>query len=160
MKKVITSIIITIAIIAGVGAYWYYLIPVTERYLIKVSTPYNRLQHAYLYSKEELSPQIKIENIDLDYSNDEDAIKAQRGHIAELKKTYALMMESEEDDDERIMILKSLRYADYYLLSFTHTRNFNVDEFLELLKKNGLYSCKVEDFCKKNKLQYNIYNLD
>ena len=87
-------------------------------------------------------------------------IKNENSKVILVLTTRNVKDNSEEDDDERIMILKSLRYADYYLLSFTHTHNFSADEFLELLKKNGLYSYKVEDYCKKNRLQYNIYNLN
>ena len=167
MKKCLISIIVIVLLAAGGWAYWYYYIPLTERYVVSVSTLYSYPQNTSLSSKLDL----KIEDVSVLYDKDEDAVESQRKHISELKESCVVLMNHEEqripqnesdkeNKEMRIMTYKKLLYSSSYLLSFTHTRSYSTDEFFKILNENGVFSHKLEEYCKTNKLQYHIYDLD
>lgn len=168
MKRILT--IFTIIVLAvGAWAYWYYCLPVTDRFLIEVRTP--KYEYAYLFSNDEKKPQIKVDKINEAYKNGKDAIAAKKEWLVRHKESLQIMLEGEmkhepknqsEKESQQIQmnVLYSMITADDYLLSFTHTRNFDTETFFNKMKKSGLHSYEFESYCKKNKLDYHIYNLN
>lgn len=53
--------------------------------------------------------------------------------------------------------MKELLKKQYFLISFSHHRNYDPEDFIRFVKKNGVDWDKMEQFCKKYGLDVKCY---
>lgn len=57
----------------------------------------------------------------------------------------------------RLQALKELLKKQYFLISFSHHRKYDPEDFIRFVKKNGVDWDKMEQFCKKYGLDVKCY---
>lgn len=56
-----------------------------------------------------------------------------------------------------LQALKELLKKQYFLISFSHHRKYDPEDFIRFVKKNGVDWDKMEQFCKKYGLDVKCY---
>lgn len=166
MKKwIIILVALAVAAIGGYCYYYYYVDEVTERYLIKITPP---VKQESSFGTTYSDPKVEIEEIDFPYENDSTAVAYES---EEYKRFHDYLLENlrsedffKDTDNEFVQQAKINAYKEKLaeermILSISHTRSIDKDEFLKLIKKHGILSDKVEEYAVRKKIRTSTYTL-
>jgi hypothetical protein len=114
-----------------------------------------------------MSPQVKFKKLPK-YLSDSSAISHKTAEVLSDRKFYVEEYKKEmgvvpKTDMEKIrqgtslQALKELLKKQYFLISFSHHRKYDPEDFIRFVKKNGVDWDKMEQFCKKYGLDVKCY---
>lgn len=155
-KSILIIAVITVVIAFG-GIYYFFIQQVTDYYTI-MYTPYNiPLAQAFGPKSKLAQPEmvVKKEN-DHDFKNDEEAVEWLKD-FAEYWKEDCLK-EAKTNKESRMMLEKEAT-CQFMLMSFTHTRNVDLEELKdELIKRRSLID--FQDYCQTHNISAKFYMID
>jgi hypothetical protein len=155
--KILVLTTVAAILIAGCGAYYYYCVQKVTDYYTIMFTPFNiPLAKVFGNNSKLAKAELRITKEKDEFENDEAALEWVKS-FAEVWKEDCLR-EAETSKDRR-MILEKDATAQFMLMSFTHTRNINIDDFKEeMSKRRSLLD--FQDFCEKNGINAKFYIID
>ena len=156
IKTIVLLLVIVFAATCG-SIYYYFFQPVTDYYTI-MFTPYN-IPLAQVFGQESklAQPELKIRKEQIhDFKNDEEAVEWLK-YFAESWKEDCL--EEAKTNKDRRLVLEKEATCQFMLMSFTHTRNFDVEKLKkELIKKHSLID--FQKYCYDNDISARFYLID
>lgn len=168
MKKytIIILSIIGIAIVAGIGLYYYYYhVEKVNDYILITYTPPQKeasMYGGYRYSE----PKVEYKLLE-EYASDENAIKEQEEHAKSTKEFCLEKIEelSESPTSDRvdkfaltcqIEAYQAIMSREYILIRISHNRNFNPENELNIIGEHWKANTFIDYMNDKN-IDYAIY---
>ena len=145
---------------------YYYQDVVTDYYGIEYTPPVER--GVSLFGNVEYSqPQVKFKKLPK-YLSDSSAISHKTAEVLsdrkflveEYKKEMGVVPKTDMEkicQGTRLQALKELLKKQYFLISFSHHRKYDPEDFIRFVKKNGVDWDKMEQFCKQYGLDVKCY---
>ena len=81
-------------------------------------------------------------------------------YVEEYKKEMGVVPKTDIEKVNQgasLQALKELLKKQYFLISFSHHRKYDPEDFIRFVKKNGVDWDKMEQFCKKYGLDVKCY---
>lgn len=164
MKKIISIIVILLLICIGGGYYYYYnhLETITEVYLYKYTPP---TEQTSTYGNTSYSTP-KVEIIKTDYETEGKAIDKELILYDEYLSDARKQFEAEDFDKMETIeaVTKSNAYRvilaeQRYIITFTHNRDYDIQEIMNFIKRDGLESKALKIYLEDNKLSLKVQKL-
>ena len=145
---------------------YYYKDVVTDYYGIKYTPPVERGE-SFFGTVEYSQPQVEFERLPNFVSDSSaihhrtaDILSSRKFLVEEYKKEMSAVPRTDEeklDHRAKVQAMKEMFEEQYFLISFSHHRNYDPEDFIRFIKKNGIDWDKMEQFCKKYGLEAKYY---
>lgn len=148
MKKKKTFCLLSAAILVLAVAFtlFYWVIPTTDYYDVSIT----KVGSGFL-----ATPMVNVYKLS-DFDNDEDAIKYHRESTKSIQESIAEDL-SKTDNSIKAEVLASIMNTKHFLVSFTHRRSFDEDDFKEAVKDCYGNIFEIESELEKHGAKAKVY---
>ncbi|MDY6249532.1 MAG: hypothetical protein SPL64_00300 [Bacteroidaceae bacterium] len=169
MKKfILPASILFVIILAASGAYFYYynyVQVVTDYYRVTYDPPHEKPSY---FGKRYTDPKIEIGKVE--YATDSIAIVKEKQWAKGRFEGYSKQLEEEtakpipNDKTKRLEhlmeheVLSELMQIEYTLIIISHTRDYNAEDVIKIIKDKGLNWREIEEYQRKHNVNIKFVN--